>query len=76
MSAGIGSEVGLYMDTSQRLLIGNYIQTPTGRTYEILTVRTQQRGKHEGRQHLRCLVVPAEAIDPDATVTPIRWYRR
>lgn len=75
MTAGIGDVVGIYMDTTQRLIPGNYIQTGAGRTYEIITVRVQTRGKHEGRQHLRVMIVPAENAE-GRTVTPIRWYSR
>jgi len=74
MSAGIGSPVGLYMDTQRVLVSGDYIETPTGRTYEIQTVRRQERGKHKGRAHIRAIVV---ASAPDgATVHPLVWYKR
>ena len=76
MSAGIGSVVGLYMDTPRKLAEGDYIQTPTERTYEITSVRQQTRGKHTGRWHLRALVIPADAIPEGATVHPLAWYRR
>jgi hypothetical protein len=75
VSAGIGDTVGLYMDTTMRLRSGDFIQTGTGRTYEIVTVRTQTRGKHEGRQHIRATVVPAAAAE-GGTLVPIVWYRR
>lgn len=76
MTASIGSQVRLYIDTSQRVRIGDFIQTPTGRTYLIDHVRTQQRGRHAGtRQHLRVTVVPP-ALAEGGRVIPIRWYRR
>ena len=71
-----GSVVGLYVDTTQRLLVGDVITTTTGRAYEVLAVRTQQRGQHAGRrQHLRCVVLPA-VPDGEVPVLVLRWYRR
>lgn len=76
MTASIGSQVGLYIDTTARVLPGDFIQTQTGRTYLIDQVRTQQRGKHAGtRQHLRVTVVP-EAMAEGGRIIQIRWYRR
>lgn len=77
MTAPIGAVVGLYIDTTARVLVDQYIRTQTGRTYQVVSVRTQQKGKHAGRrQHLRVLVVPDTTPQPDDTVITIRWYRR
>jgi hypothetical protein len=77
MTAPIGAVVGLYIDTTARVLVDQYIRTQTGRTYQVLSVRTQQRGKQAGRrQHLRVLVVPESTPQPGDTIVPIRWYRR
>lgn len=77
MPAPIGSVVGLYIDTTARVLPDQFIRTETGRTYQILTVRTQQCGKYAGiRQHLRVLVVPEETPQDGEVVITIRWYRR
>jgi hypothetical protein len=77
MGAPIGSVVSLYIDTTRQVLVNEFIRTQTGRTYQIVSVRTQQRGKHAGRrQHLRALVVPATTPTEDDTVIPILWYPR
>jgi hypothetical protein len=76
VKAGIGSEVGLYMDTPRLLEVGHFIETPTGRTYEITTLRRQERGKHKGRWHIRALVVSRASVPDEATVHPILWYSR
>ena len=54
-----------------------FIRTRTGRTYHVLSVRVQQRGKHAGRQHLRVLVcAPDVVLADDADVRELWWYRR
>lgn len=80
-AASPGSIVGIYMDTTRTLDPGDYIQTGTGRVYEIQAVRVQQRGVHVGRQHLRVVVMPPEfdlgaAIAAGARAIPLVWYRR
>lgn len=74
----VGSHVGLYYDAERRVLVGDEIVTEsTGRRYLVLAVRIQMRGKHEGRQHLRCVVLsPDHERDPDSGVHVVRWYRR
>lgn len=77
MTAPVGAVVGLYIDTTMRVLVDHYIRTQTGRTYQVLSVRTQLRGKHAGiRQHVRVLVVPDDTPREGDTIVPIRWYRR
>lgn len=76
MAAPVGTNVGLYYDGLAEVEVGEYIRTKTGRSYLIDSVRIQQRGTHVGRQHLRCIVVAAEDIAPDATVHRMWWYRR
>ena len=72
--APVGAVVGLYVDLVARVAIGDVIETQTGRSYQVLAVRVQLRGKHAGRQHLRVLVI--ERAHPDATIHLIRWYAR
>lgn len=55
-----GDEVGIYYDSKAQVLPGDYLRTRTGRTYRIVKVRRQVKGQHEGRCHLRCVV-----MDPD-----------
>lgn len=76
--APIGREVGLYMDTVQRLAEGDVLvrEGERPRAYRVLTVREQQRGMHEGRQHLRVLVIDPASITPDDTVVSFAWYPR
>lgn len=67
----------LYYDGAAPVSEGDYIRTGTGRMYLVQTVRVQQAGKHTGRQHLITVVMPNDhEPEPDATVHPIRWYRR
>lgn len=75
MTAPVGAEVGLYVDLVAPVEVGDVIETRSGRRYGVLSVRVQERGKHAGRQHLRCLVVEPEFV-PGGRVHRIRWYRR
>lgn len=72
-----GSEVSLYYDSPiHKLAAGDYLRTPSGRLYEVLDIRVQERGAHRGRQHLHCLVLrPDDDVD-EARVRPLLWYRR
>lgn len=82
MTAPVGAIVGLYVDLVAPVLVGDVIETGSGRRYGVLVVRVQQRGRHAGRQHLRCTVLGAMhkvavavgAVAP--TVHHIRWYCR
>ena len=76
MTAPAGTEVGLYVDLVERVELGHVIQTQTGRRYLVTAVRVQQRGKHVGRQHLRCVVLAAEAQLGATKLHRIRWYAR
>lgn len=77
MKAPVGAEVGLYYDSPRPIGEGDYLQTPTGRTYLILSVRVQARGQHAGRRkHLRAVVIDASDIDPAGTIHPLHWYKR
>ncbi len=74
-AAALGAEVGIYVDLIARVEPGDAIVTPTGRTYMVVRVRVQARGKHAGRrQHLRCIV--AESAPAGVTVHRIVWYAR
>lgn len=58
----------------RKLATGEYLRTPTGRLYRVVSIRVQERGKHIGRQHLACLV--SSATEPGARVHPLHWYAR
>lgn len=71
-----GTEVGLYVDTTQRLLVGQIVTTEAGRVYGLVAVRTQATGRHAGtRQHLRAVVLP-EMPAGETPALVLRWYRR
>lgn len=88
MTAPIGAIVSLYVDLVARVGSGDVIMTGTGRRYRVIAVREQTRGRHVGRQHLRCLVVddddePDEMVyaGPEGetrggVVHRISWYSR
>lgn len=80
-AAPVGAIVSLYVDLVARVAIGDVIETQTGRRYQALDVRVQARGKHRGRQHMRCLVLAAApevigAVPFTGRVHTIRWYAR
>lgn len=72
--APAGAIVGIYVD-GIAITAGDAIVTRTGRTYGVLHVRTQRRGVHVGRQHLRCLVLD-ELPGPGVRVWTLTWYPR
>lgn len=74
MSAPIGAVVGIYWDGAAALTPGDHLRTPTGRQYQVISVRIQKDGKHRGRQHLRCLVVDG-SLHIGRTYR-LRWYAR
>lgn len=77
MAAPIGASVKMYLDTEDTLEEGDYLQTPTLRTYLITHVRVQERGQHAGtRKHLRVVVCSYDSAEPGAKVIPIQWYKR
>jgi hypothetical protein len=77
VTAPAGAIVGIYVDLVQPVAIGDIIETQSGRRYAVVTVRMQARGKHEGRQHLRCAVMAADDPLPSSGMLhPIRWYAR
>jgi hypothetical protein len=70
-----GEVVKLTYDSPlHKLTEGDYLQTPTGRLYEVLAVRVQEKGKHAGRQHLTAIV--SSGHPPDVNVYPLHWYPR
>lgn len=72
-----GEPAALTYDSARPVEPGDYIRTPTGRTYLVTSVRVQARGRHAGRQHLATVVMaPDHVVEPDATVHPLHWYRR
>ena len=77
VTAPAGAEVGLYVDLTSPVALGDVIETQTGRRYLVVGVRVQQRGKYAGRQHLRCLVLnPLDDPAFNPVVHTIRWYKR
>jgi hypothetical protein len=85
MTAPAGAIVSLYVDLRASVADNDVIETQTGRRYRVLDVRVQQRGKHVGRQHLRCIVLGDEGEHDDlnrsadprmSAVHRIRWYER
>lgn len=76
MVAEIGDVVALFFDSTNRVEPGHYLRTGTGRTYRAVSVRTQQRGAHIGRQHIQAEVVDSDEVDPADTVHRIHWYIR
>lgn len=77
MTAPIGAAVRIYVDLVAPVAIDDVIETQSGRRYHVIGVRVQARGKHAGRQHLQCLVVPSNWLPdpPTGTLHPIRWYK-
>lgn len=73
MKAPVGAYVRIYYDGAD-LSLFDYLQTPTGRLYEVVAKRVQARGKHRGRQHLLCKVVATPWHT--SRVLPLRWYPR
>lgn len=74
--APAGREVGLYLDTFRSIAVGDFLVTPTGRTYHLTTVRRQARGKHAGRWHIHAVVVDPAVPGVDDVVHRMAWYRR
>jgi hypothetical protein len=72
--------VRLFVDLRAQVATGDIIETTSGRRYQVLSARVQQRGDHRGRQHLECIVVPKNWPPPEhsaaLTVHRIRWYAR
>lgn len=71
-----GREVGLYLDTAQDIAVGDFVVTPTGRTYHLIAVRQQTRGQHVGRWHIRAVVVDPAVPGEDDVVHRMAWYSR
>lgn len=77
MTAPAGAVVRIYVDLVARVLVGDVIETQTGRRYRVLGVRVQKRGRRRGRQHLSCVVLDnVEQLVDGATLHRIRWYPR
>lgn len=85
-TAPLGAVVRLYVDLERQVNEGDIIETSTGRGYRVLSVRVQERGKNVGRQHLMCVVMPADWMSDaerwrtrlpiGSFIHRIRWYRR
>lgn len=77
MKAPAGAVVSLYMDTLRLMEVGDEVRTRSGRRYEVVGLRRQERGKHKGRWHIQARVLPVEhPLDPDVTVHTLWWYSR
>jgi Recombinase len=63
--APVGAIVKLYVDLVRKVEGGDFIETQTGRRYFVCAARIQTKGKHEGRQHLVCMVESCGAICDD-----------
>lgn len=73
--APIGAEVKLTYDAPDRdVAAGDGIRTPSGRSYLVIASRRQERGKHAGRWHLRCIVV--DGIPAGVAIHPLFWHSR
>jgi hypothetical protein len=78
-AAPVGTEVGIYVDCRDQVDVDDLIVTTSGRTYLVVGVRVQQKGKNAGRQHLRAVVLDetdARALGASRTRHIIRWYER
>jgi hypothetical protein len=76
MAAPVGAQVGLYVDMVGGVSEHDVIETESGRRYYVIAVRVQARGKHQGRQHLRVVVMSPTDYPPGARTHKIRWYKR
>lgn len=76
MTAPAGAIVALYVDLVSPVAVDDVIETESGRRYSVIAVRVQARGKHEGRQHLRCIVMPDDEPQHGEKTHRIRWYSR
>lgn len=75
--APAGAVVSFYVDLVDQVGEADIIETESGRRYAVLAVRVQQRGKHRGRQHLKCVVLASDApYIPGQIFHRIRWYAR
>lgn len=72
----VGSLVSLYYDSDRLVEEADVIRTPTGRSYRVVSVRVQERGKNAGRQHIKALVIEPSEVTIDDVVHPIHWYSR
>lgn len=76
MTAPAGAIVAIYVDLVSPVAVDEVIETESGRRYSVIAVRVQERGKHKGRQHLRCIVMPADEPQHGEKTHRIRWYKR
>lgn len=72
----VGSLVSLYYDSDRLVEEADVIRTPTGRSYRVVSVRVQERGKNAGRQIIKALVIDPADVAPDDVVHPLHWYSR
>jgi hypothetical protein len=67
------TEVRLYYE-GRHVDPGDFLQTPTGTTYCIQTVRPSPSKPQ--RRYLLCLRWPPDKVPDGATVHPLYWYAR
>ena len=72
----LGTECTLYYDSPREVEAFDVIRTQAGTCYRVLEVRIQERGKHAGRKHLKCLRIAPEDVEEDDTIHPLYWYSR
>lgn len=73
--APVGALVSIYYDGWQECKPGDALKTPAGRVYIVAEVRKQARGKHIGRQHMKCIVAGStEGVS--GKIYPLHWYPR
>lgn len=72
--AAAGDEVTISYDGNP-VAPGDALRTPTGRSYGVLSVRVQERGKHRGRQFVTAVVLD-EPLTAATKVHPLIWHSR
>ena len=72
----LGTTCTLYHDSPRDVEAFDVIRTGAGTCYRVLEVRIQERGKHVGRKHLKCLRIAPEDVEEDDKVHPLYWYSR
>lgn len=76
VKAPAGAEVAIHFD-GQMVEVGDALVTPRWRGYVVISVRRQARGKHEGRQHVRAVVVDDMLREPfHGRLIAMVWHPR
>lgn len=73
----LGTTCKLHYDSPREVEAFDVIRTePAGTCYRVLEVRIQERGKHAGKKHLKCVRIAAGDVEEDDVVRPLYWYQR